>query len=137
MKEYIYDELYVGQEEAFSVHLTAEMMENFRNITGDLNPLHVDERFARDRGFPDKVAYGMLTASFLSTLAGVYLPGKNSLIHSVSVEFPKPVFVGDTLEIRGIITEKDDRFHVITVKIAIRSQQNKVCRGSMKIGVIQ
>ena len=137
MREYTYDELAIGQEESFSIQVTEEMMGSFRDITGDLNPLHVDEQFAKNRGFPNRVAYGMLTASFLSTLAGMYLPGKNSLIYSVSIEFPKPVFIGDILEISGTIAEKDDRFHMITVKITIHNQDKKVCRGNMKIGVMQ
>ncbi len=135
MNEYTFDELAVGQEASFEVRVTQEMMDSFRAVTGDVNPLHNDEEHAREKGFPGRVVYGMLTASFLSTLAGVYLPGRHCLIHSVSVEFPQPVFVGDLLTVSGVVTEKDERFRFITVKATIRRDGKKVCRGTMKLGV--
>ena len=79
----------------------------------------------------------MLTASFLSTLAGVYLPGEKSLIHSIETKFIKPVFVGDKLTILGEVSSKNDLFSVIEMKITIRNQDNiKVLRGNMKVGVL-
>lgn len=136
MKEYKFNELSIGTKESFSVSVTQEMMDSFLAITGDNNPLHVRDSYAQERGFSSKLVYGMLTASFLSTLAGVYLPGKYCLVHSVEVEFPQPVFVGDTLVISGIVTEKDERFRTITIKITIRKADGKkVCRGKMRLGV--
>ena len=59
--------------------VTPEMMDAFRAITGDVSPIHIDADYARGRGFPGRVVYGMLGASFFSTLAGVYLPGEHCL----------------------------------------------------------
>ena len=136
MNEYKYEDITVGMKESFSVRVTEEMMGQFLQITGDNNPLHNDEAYAREKGFPSRVAYGMLTASFLSTLAGVYLPGKYSLIYNVQTEFPKPVFIGDELTVTGKVSEKDDRFRMFTVKVSITNGSGKkVCRGKMTIGV--
>ena len=136
MNEYRFEDLTVGMEESFTVKVTQEMLDAFLAITGDINPLHNDETHARERGFSDKVVYGMLTASFLSTLAGVYLPGKFSLIHGVEVEFPKPVFVGDELTVSGVVSELNERFQTFTMKVTIRNGEGqKVCRGKMKMGV--
>lgn len=136
MNEYKYHDIAVGMEESFTVTLTQEMMAGFQQMTGDSNPLHSDAAFAQEKGFPDKVAYGMLTASFLSTLAGVYLPGKFSLIHGVEAEFPKPVFVGDRLTVTGRVTEKNDLFRIFIMKVAIyNGAGQKVCRGRMRMGV--
>lgn len=138
MNEYRFQDLMLGMKESFSVCVTQEMMDRFRSVTGDSNPLHLEDSYAQEKGFASKVVYGMLTASFLSTLAGVYLPGKYCLIHSVEIEFPQPVFVGDELVVAGTVTEKDERFHTITVKVVIsKADQKKVCRGKMKLGVIQ
>ena len=101
MNEYTFDEIAVGDSESFSVTVTTEMMDRFRVDTGDINPLHNDESFALERGYTGRVAYGMLTASFLSTLAGVYMPGKWCLIQHVERDFPKPVYPGDTLTVTG------------------------------------
>lgn len=136
MNEYRYNDVVIGMEEHFTTTITQKMMDAFCAITGDTNPLHSDDTFAIVRGFPSRVGYGMLTASFLSTLAGVYLPGRNSLIHEIKIEFPKPVFVGDELVISGTVTEKNDLFKTFTVKVIVRNAAGeKVCRGKMKMGV--
>jgi 3-hydroxybutyryl-CoA dehydratase len=138
MNSYQWEDISVGMEEQFRVTVSEEMMDMFRHITGDSNPLHNDTAFAAQRGYPDRVAYGMLTASFLSTLAGVYLPGEKSLIHSIEGKFVKPVYVGDELTVSGIVKEMDERFHCFWMKVEIRNQKNeKVLRGSMQIGIIE
>ena len=135
---YTYDELQVGHTETFSVAITEEMMFNFFRITGDGNPLHTDAAYAQQRGHVDRVAYGMLTASFMSTMAGVYLPGKYSLVHRSEAEFPTPVNVGDTLVFVGEVVEKNDHFKTIELKITARnSDGKKVLRGKMRVGVLE
>lgn len=138
MNEYTFDEIAVGDSESFSVTVTTEMMDRFRVDTGDINPLHNDESFALERGYTARVAYGMLTASFLSTLAGVYLPGKWCLIQHVETDFPKPVYPGDTLTVTGKVKEKDDTFRNITLAVRIRNQAgDTVLRGKMRLGVLK
>lgn len=137
MNRYNWEDIYEGMEEKFQVTVTREMLEQFKSITGDCNPLHNDKEFAVGKGYPDKVVYGMLTASFLSTLAGVYLPGEKSLIHKVESKFAKPVFVGDVLTVSGKIKDMDERFHCFNMKVEIYNQKKeKVLRGSMEIGII-
>lgn len=133
---YTYDEIEVGHKEIFSVTITEQMLEQFRDITGDINPLHNDEQYAVSKGYKGRVAYGMLTASFMSTLAGVYLPGERSLIHEVEIKFAKPVFAGDVIEVEGVVTEKNDTFSILMVKVTMKNQAGeKMCRGKMQIGV--
>nr|MCR4851331.1 MaoC family dehydratase N-terminal domain-containing protein [Lachnospiraceae bacterium] len=103
MNSYSFDELDIGHEESFSVTVTEEMMADFLKITGDVNPLHNDEDFAKKKGFDSRVVYGMLTASFFSTLAGVYIPGEKCLIEEVNYKFTKPVYIGDELTVSGKI----------------------------------
>lgn len=126
MNEYVYTELIVGHTESFEVVVTKQMEDAFRNITGDFNPLHQDDAFACQAGngkFKGHVCFGMLTASFYSTLAGVYLPGKNSLIHSLDIKFQKPVYAGDKLTVTGEIADKEDGLKLILVKAQIKNQR--------------
>lgn len=82
------------------------------------------------------VLYILYSASFLSTLAGIYLPGQNSLIQSVEIKFAKPVYIGDSLVISVTVKEKNDVFRYITLKVEIRNQsETKVLRGKMQIGL--
>lgn len=138
MNKYTMKDIQIGLKESFSVTVTAEMMDKFRDITGDINPLHTDEEFAKSNDYPDRVVYGMLTSSFLSTLAGVYLPGENSLIREVEVKMKKAVFVGDTLTISGQVSEINTDFNIFVMKVTIVNQNGeKVLRGKMQMGVLK
>lgn len=78
MNEFIFSELAEGTKAAFTRKITLEMEDSFREISGDENPLHQDDDFACEVGngrYHSHVTFGMLTASFYSTLAGMYLPG--------------------------------------------------------------
>ncbi len=137
MQRYSYEQLEVGHKESFSVTVTEEKLKYFGQVSGDVNPLHNDCDFAKNKGYRDKVVYGMLTASFLSTLAGVWLPGERSLIHRVEVEFPKPVYVGDVLDVEGVVKEKNDAFKTIELKVTVKNQNgDKVLRGKMRVQVL-
>ena len=138
MNNYSFEDLYVGMTEGFEVTITEQMMEAFKVITGDVNPLHVDAEFAKGKGYDDRVVYGMLTSSFLSTLAGIYLPGEKSLIREVEVKMKKPVYVGNSLCIKGEISEINADFGIFTMKVTITNEAGeKVLRGKMQMGVLQ
>lgn len=137
MNAYTYEQISVGHKESFEVKVTEEMMECFLQITGDVNPLHMDAGYAMKRNYADKVVYGMLTSSFYSTLAGVYLPGKYSLIHSVESKFLRPVYVGDALTVSGTVREKEDACRLLILNLLITNQKDeKVSRGTMQIKML-
>ena len=143
MNHYTFEEIKTGMEEQFSVTITEQMMQQFREMTGDVNPLHCDETFAKEKGFDGKVAYGMLTASFLSTMAGVDLPGEYSLIQSVEVKFVKPVFPGEEITFTGKVSEVNDTFRFLVLKVTgtVTGEKDnerygtKVLKAVMQIGV--
>ena len=136
MNKYEYSEIQIGHKESFSVTITEEMRDRFRDITGDVNPLHNDLEYAKSKGHKECVAFGMMTASFLSTLAGVYLPGEKSLIQKTEVNFRKPVYIGDTITVTGEVADKNDTFKLLDLKVTITNQDNvKVVKGSMQVGV--
>lgn len=138
MNSYTFDEINIGHKESFTVTVSEADRDRFRDITGDINPLHNDLDYAKSKGHDRCVAFGMLSASYLSTLAGVYLPGKNSLIQKTEVNFRKPVYVGDTLTVSGEVTDKSDTFKVIEVKVQITNQDGvKVVKGKMEIAVAE
>ena len=142
MNEYVFDEIEVGMQAFFKKKITKEMEDAFRQISGDENPLHKDNEFAREISegkFQSHAAFGMLTASLYYTVAGMYLPGKYSLIHSFEeISFMKPVFVGDELAVEAEVTDKDEAFKLIRLKVTIKNQNNKkVSRAKMKVLVMK
>ena len=142
MNEYTLSEIETGLEASFTRTITAEMEDAFREISGDDNPLHRDDEFARETGggkFKSHASFGMLTASLYSTMAGMFLPGKYSLIHSFDeLSFLKPVFAGDVLTVTGTVTDKNEDLRLIMLKAVIRNQDNKVVsRAKMKVLVLK
>ena len=142
MNEYTIEEIQVGMSASFKKLITKEMVDSFRVITGDENPLHKEDDFALEisgGNFKGHAAFGMLTASFYSTVAGMYLPGKYSLIHSFDeISFMKPVFVGDELTVNAEVIDKDEALKMIRLKIIIKNQDNKkVSRAKMKVLVMK
>jgi 3-hydroxybutyryl-CoA dehydratase len=128
----------LGLTESFTITVTEEKMQQFRELSGDISPIHMQEAYATERGYPGRVCYGMLVASFFSTLAGVLLPGKYCLLYSVESKFVKPVFVGDTLTVTGTVEEINEVFSEVKIRGIITNQNGKrVCRGTLKAGVVK
>ena len=135
MNHYTLADLAPGMTESFTVTVTPDMMDAFAAVTGDVSPIHVDEDYARARGYAGRVVYGMLGGSFFSTLAGVYLPGEHCLLHGVECRFAKPIFIGDTLTVTGTVTDVSE-LGVAEIKGTIRNQNGQtVTRGIIKAGL--
>lgn len=138
INEYTFAQIEVGMEASFKVRITQAMMDSFRGVTGDENPMHTEKSYAEENGFPGVVAYGLLVSSFYSTLAGVHLPGKYCLLQEVSTQFALPVFVGDELYVSGKVVEKNDSVRQIVLKAQILNQDGKkVNRAKIKAGVLR
>lgn len=138
MNHYLLSEIKTGDTASFTVTVTADMLDRFRDITGDVNPLHNDEDYARGRGYSGRVAFGMLCAGFYSTLAGVYLPGEYCLLHEVDSKFKKPVYIGDVLTVSGKVTDVQEAYGRIEIDARIVNQNGAtVNRGRIIAGVTE
>ena len=136
MNHYTLADMKPGLAESFTVTVTQEMMDQFLAITGDCSPIHVDADYAKGRGYPGCVVYGMLGASFFSTLAGVYLPGEHCLLHGVECKFARPIFVGDTLTVTGTVADVSEAVAEAEIKAVITNQDGKkVTRGVIRAGL--
>lgn len=136
ISDYRWEDLLIGTSAQFEVLITAGMMASFADLSGDVNPLHADEDFAREAGYPGRVAFGMMTASFYSRLVGVYLPGKRALLHGIAVEFQSPAFIGDTLSVSGAVSFLNDAYHRLEVKAKIVNQRGAlISRARIQVGV--
>jgi len=92
-----FEDMYVGLQRAFTKQVTGEDVAAFAQVTGDANPLHMDEDFAATTRFGRRVAHGMLSASFISTVLGTQLPGPGCIYLTQQLNFSAPVYVGDTV----------------------------------------
>jgi acyl dehydratase len=134
LETHTFDEIPVGYVKNFSVKITEEILNNFANISGDFNPLHMDEQHAKTTQFKRRVCHGMLLASFFSRLLGMYIPGKFSLYFSQSLNFRAPCFIGDEITITGTVTEKHNSTKMLTLKTVIFNQdENCLVDGIAKV----
>ena len=124
--ELSYNDISIGQQETFIIKITASMVEKFSNLSGDLNPLHMDNEFAESSSFKKRIVHGMLLASFFSQLIGMKLPGKNALYFSQTLNFRSPCYVDDEINVVGEVTEKSDSTKMITVTTSIFNK-SKIC----------
>ncbi|CAB1061415.1 MaoC-like dehydratase [Olavius sp. associated proteobacterium Delta 1] len=119
------DELKVGDTAKFSKTISESDVYLFAGVTGDLNPAHVNEDYAKDTYFKTRVAHGMLSASFISTVIGTMLPGPGTIYMRQEVSFLAPVIIGDTVtaivEVAEIMADKKR----IRLKTYCINQENK------------
>ncbi len=94
---YYIEDLNEGMEASFSKTVTEADIVLFAGVSGDTNPVHIDEEAAKKSVFEGRIAHGMLTASYLSTVLGTRLPGPGCIYLSQSLRFKGPVRIGDTV----------------------------------------
>ena len=128
MNDYRFDDIDLSHEYkySFSVTVTETMMDLFMNMSGDENPLHIDEAYALKEGFKGRVVYGMLSAALYSRLVGMYLPGKYCLLQRIDSHFHAPVYIGDRLEVSGFIKKKVELGHMLVISAQITNQDNVI-----------
>ena len=97
--------LQVGDTGAFSKTITEEDVFAFADATGDFNPLHIDEEYARRTVFGHRIAHGILTAGIISTVLGGEIPGLGTIFVELHIKFLKPVYYGDTMTATATVTE--------------------------------
>ncbi len=107
---YCIDELKPGMSASFEKAVTERDIELFGEVSGDMNPVHFDEEYARKTIFRGRIAHGVLSLSFISTVLGMKLPGPGTIIMSASTRFKAPVRIGDTVvttcTVREVLPEK-------------------------------
>ena len=123
--EYTFDEIMLGVKVKFTVTITESIINEFARISGDHNPLHMDEYYASKTQFGKRVCHGMLLASFFSRLIGMYMPGKNALYFSQTLNSQTPCFVGDLVTIKGEVIDKSQSTRIITIKTIAYNQADK------------
>lgn len=97
--------LTIGQSASFTKKITENDINAFAEVSGDFNPIHVDEEAAKKSVFGRRIAHGMLSASFISAVLGMYLPGEGTIYLGQNLKFLKPVDVGDEITAKVTVAE--------------------------------
>ncbi|WP_428911712.1 MaoC family dehydratase [Niallia sp. Krafla_26] len=124
-KELSYEDIQIGDTANFSKTISEFDIYQFAGLTGDFNPMHINEEFASKTFFEDRIAHGLLTGSFISTVLGMKLPGPNSIYLSQSFTFTAPVKIGDTINATVKVIDKQDDKKFIRLKTEVWNQLNE------------
>ncbi len=120
-----YDQLQIGQTASFTKTVSETDIYLFAGITGDMNPAHVDAVSAAEGMFKQRIAHGMLSASFISTVLAMQLPGPGTIYVGQNLQFRAPVFIGDTVTATVECTEKLDERKWAKFKTTVTNQEGK------------
>ncbi|MBP6011168.1 MAG: MaoC family dehydratase [Alphaproteobacteria bacterium] len=102
---YFIEDLTVGMSASYGKTITDADIVMFAGVSGDTNPVHLDQEFAAKTPFKTRIAHGMLSAGFISTVIGTKLPGPGSIYMSQTLRFKAPVKIGDTVQTTCTISE--------------------------------
>jgi len=132
------DDFQPGQHASFTKTFTEEDLQHFIAITGDVNPLHVDDAFAASTRFGRRVLHGMLTASLFSTMVGMLLPGAGAIYRSQTLQFLRPVYVGDTVTAHFTVRSVDRAKHRLVLDAWIENEAGeRVVEGVCEAGLLR
>jgi len=130
------EDLFQGKEFSFEKKISSSDVNMFAKLTGDNSPLHMEDQFARERGFKGRVVHGGLLVGCISQLVGVHFPGKNSIIQTLDIKFSHPAYIGDLLKIHSIIDQISESMGTIILKLAITNQNTGqvLLKSKMQVG---
>ncbi len=126
----------VGKKFEYTKKVTDEDIRLFAQVSGDHNPLHLDDEYAKTTMFGRRIAHGMISASFISAAIAMEIPGEGTTYLSQNLQFKKPVFPGDTLKVTLEITDLQEKskFSIATVSTVVENQDGDiVTQGEAKI----
>ena len=117
-----FHEIEIGQSASYTKTITESDVSLFASISGDANPVHLDEEYAKGSIFKTRVAHGMLTASLISTVLGTQLPGPGSIYAKQDLKFLAPVYFNDTVTATCAAKEKIEARNMIIFDCKVTNQ---------------
>lgn len=132
-----FDEIEVGTSATFIHKITGADVEQFASLSGDFNPLHLNDEFAATTQFGRRIVHGMFLASLFSRLVGMNLPGRYCLYMSQSLDFVQPVYIGEEVKVCGEVIHKQDATNTLVIRTEIYALPDRLSvRGKAHVRVL-
>ena len=125
MRGKTFNELQMGEAAEFSKTISESDVYLFAGISGDFNPAHINEPYARQTAFKSRIAHGMLAAGLVSTVVGTRLPGPGTIYMKQNLTFLAPVYIGDTITARAEVIELIEEKKRVRLKTTCVNQDGK------------
>lgn len=132
-KSFALEEIKVGMTASYTQTITDADVKAFAGVSGDHNPVHLSEDYARNSRFKDRIAHGLLTASFFSAIFGTKLPGEGCVYAGQNLQFKRPVYLGDTVIAKVTVTAVDIPKRHVTFETVCTVKGKSVTTGTADI----
>lgn len=119
-------EINIGETASFTKTVTEYDVYSIAGVTGDFNPAHIDSEFASETSFGKRIAHGILSIGFISTVLGTLLPGPGSIYIHQSCDFKRPIFIGDTITSTVEVTKKDEERNRVWLHTYCKNQKQEL-----------
>ncbi|WP_372737811.1 MaoC family dehydratase [Neptunomonas sp.] len=127
---YYLEDLEVGMSAFYAKTISESDVYMFAGISGDNNPIHINDEYAKTTPFKKRIVHGMFSAALISTVAGTRLPGPGAIYIDQQIKFRAPVFIGDTAKATLTISEIDEKRRRVTTKTDVHVGDTLVATGS-------
>ena len=132
-KSFSIDEIQLDMTASYTQTITDADIKAFAGISGDHNPVHLSEEYAKNSRFKNRIAHGLLTASFFSAIFGTKLPGEGCVYAGQDLQFKRPVYLGDTVVATVTVTNVDVFKKRVTFKTVCTVNNKAVTTGTAEI----
>ena len=131
--KYYFKDISLGQTAEYEKQVTDEDVRKFADISGDYNPIHLDDEFAKDSMFGARIAHGILTASHISAVIGYIFPGPGWIYLGQSLQFRAPVKIGDTVHTAVEVTDTVAEKNIVELSTVCKVGDTVVLKGTATI----
>lgn len=130
--------LKIGDKFSTERRVTDELVRKFADVSGDYNPIHLDEEFAKNTRFGRRIAHGMLSGAFISAVLGYEFKERKVVYLSQTLKFTAPVFIGDTVKATATVTNIREDKPVVTLETICTNQNGKtLVKGEAVVMILQ
>ena len=126
-------ELVPGLQASVQFRISTQQMQQFAELSGDYNPLHTDDAFARSKGYAGTVVYGALLLAQVSQLIGMRLPGRDGVWASVSLDFRRPLYVEQPAEAEAVVESVSESTGMVSLKLTVRAAHKVLAKGRAEV----
>jgi acyl dehydratase len=132
-RKLVWIDLTVGGKASFDFAVSDQDMVQFAALSGDFNPLHIDDAFARQKKFEGKVVYGALIIAKVSRLIGMELPGQDGVWTNINFQFNRPLYVGQAATLEGVVANLSEATGGVELKLTLKVAGRVLGKGTAEV----